>query len=303
MTRRQILTCSIAVALLLASTSQAVPPLDLCTIPVYMNVDGEIERCYISCISVRARANIEAEFGLRIDEVDPQFEAEFGPRIPGFMDWNAYFDGSNQIPGDSSWHTLSVCVVALNPRWIWEARFLEGPNPPDPKVLVGRVTITVRPLVESMPVGFFVQIENCSNHEFLLQPVECVIDVDIKPQSCPNPLNVESKGVLPVAILGSADFDVHDIDVASIRLADVAPIRSSLEDVATPVDGEECECTEEGLDGYTDLTLNFETEEIADALGEVVNGEVLLLTLTGDLSDGTPIEGEDCIRVKKRRAK
>ena len=126
-------------------------------------------------------------------------------------------------------------------------------------------------------------------------PIE--VAVDIKPGSCPNPLNVESKGVLPVAILGSADFDVHDIDVASIRLADVAPIRSSLEDVATPVDGDECECTTEAGDGFDDLTLKFKTQEIVSALGEVVNGETLVLTLTGELLDGTSIEGADCVVI------
>jgi hypothetical protein len=130
------------------------------------------------------------------------------------------------------------------------------------------------------------------------------VDVDIKPQSCPNPLNTKSQGVLPVAILGSAELDVTTIDVASIRLEGVAPIRSELEDVAAPVvDGSECECTTEGPDGFTDLTLKFEAEDIADALGEVVNGEVLVLTLTGELSDETPIEGADCIRVIKKSKK
>ena len=52
------------------------------------------------------------------------------------------------------------------------------------------------------------------------------VDVDIKPGSCPNPLNVASKGVLPVAILGSGDFDVTDIDIAPTRLAGVAPKRT-----------------------------------------------------------------------------
>ncbi|MHC4456321.1 MAG: hypothetical protein ACYS0I_04350 [Planctomycetota bacterium] len=131
-----------------------------------------------------------------------------------------------------------------------------------------------------------------------------VVDVDIKPKSCPNPLNVKSKGVLPVAILGSDVLDVSMIDVASIRLAGVAPIRSNYEDVAAPlIDGRVCECTKEGPDGYTDLTLKFKTQEIVDVLGEVVNGDVLLLTLEGVLYDGTPIEGEDCIRVKKPRPK
>jgi hypothetical protein len=127
------------------------------------------------------------------------------------------------------------------------------------------------------------------------------VDIDIKPQSCPNPLNVKSKGVLPVAILGSEDLDVMTIDLTSIRLEGVAPIRSSYEDVAAPViDGQECECTTEGADGFTDLTLKFETEEIVSALGEVIDGEVLALTITGVLSDETPIEGTDCITIIKK---
>ena len=41
------------------------------------------------------------------------------------------------------------------------------------------------------------------------------VALDIMPQSCPNPLNAKSKGVLPVAILGTRgtpDFDVSTID-------------------------------------------------------------------------------------------
>jgi hypothetical protein len=45
------------------------------------------------------------------------------------------------------------------------------------------------------------------------------------------------------------------------------------------------------------LTLKFDTREIAAVLGEVTDGEVLELTLTGELTDGTPIEGKDCIIV------
>jgi hypothetical protein len=126
-----------------------------------------------------------------------------------------------------------------------------------------------------------------------------IVAVDIKPGSCPNPLNVKSKGVLPVAILGSEDFDVYSIDIASIRLADVAPIRSSYEDVGTPlVDANECECSTEGPDGYLDLTLKFETQMIVEAIGEVNHGDELVLELTGVLSDETPIEGSDCIVIR-----
>jgi len=147
----------------------------------------------------------------------------------------------------------------------------------------------------------------------ICEPPPIRVPLDIKPGSCPNPLNVDSKGNLPVAILGSEDFDVNAIDIASIRLEGVAPIRSSYEDVATPVsDGNQCECNTEGPDGYTDLTLKFKTREIVEALliehGELVDGEELVLTLTGELSDATPIEGTDCVLIlgkvpKRIRAK
>jgi len=128
-----------------------------------------------------------------------------------------------------------------------------------------------------------------------------VIAVDIKPESCPNPFNVNSKGVLPVAIPGSETVDVYDIDVDSIQLAGVSPIRSNYEDVATGlVDPIECECSTEGPDGYIDLTLKFEIQAIADALGEAADGDEFILYLTGYLYDGTAIEGSDCIIVRRK---
>ena len=97
-------------------------------------------------------------------------------------------------------------------------------------------------------------------------------------------------------------MDVSTIDAASIFLDGVPAIRSSLEDVATPVaDGNECECTTEGPDGCTDLTLKFKTQEIVATLlganGELAAGDELMLTLRGELYDGTVIEGNDCVRL------
>lgn len=139
-----------------------------------------------------------------------------------------------------------------------------------------------------------------------LEPHE--VSVDIKPGSCPNPLNVKSQGVLPVAILGSEEFDVNTIDVASIALTGASPIRSSFEDVSAIVsDGNECECTTAGPDGYTDLTLKFATQAIVDELvrnwGELVHDQVLTLTLTGLLFDETAIEGGDCVVVRGKASK
>jgi hypothetical protein len=129
-----------------------------------------------------------------------------------------------------------------------------------------------------------------------------LIKIDIKPCSCPNPLNVADKGLLPVAICGSEDFDVSTIDTASIRLEGVAPIRSSYEDVATPMTdvAELCECTTAGPDGQLDLTLKFNIQDIVAAMGQINDGDELELTLTGALDEafgGTSIKGTDCVLI------
>ena len=132
-----------------------------------------------------------------------------------------------------------------------------------------------------------------------------VVAVDIRPGSCPNPVNVKSSGVLPIAILGTADLDVSTIDATSIRLAGVEALRSCLEDVAGPLaEPNECDCTTDGADGFTDLTLKFETQKIVETLGEVNHGDVRELTLTGVLLDPMgfelPIEGADCVVIRGR---
>jgi len=135
-----------------------------------------------------------------------------------------------------------------------------------------------------------------------------VVPVDIKPQSCPNPLNVGNKGVLPVAILGTASFDVSWVDPASVKLEGVSALRWAREDVATPYvpylgkDSAD-DCTDAGPDGYADLTLKFDTQAIVAALGPVDDGDVLVLQLTGNLLlafQGTPILGEDVVVIVKK---
>ncbi len=129
------------------------------------------------------------------------------------------------------------------------------------------------------------------------------IPVDVKPRRCPNPINTKTKGALAVAILGTDEFDVTQIDVSTIRLEGVEPIRWSLEDVATPFEpfiGKESalDCTEDGPDGYNDLVLRFQTKKIINALGDVADGDVRVLKLSGNLLEefgGNPIKGEDVV--------
>ena len=63
------------------------------------------------------------------------------------------------------------------------------------------------------------------------------------------------------------------------------------------ISGQECDCAFDGADGYGDLTLKFQTQDIVDALGPVAPGDVKVLTITGALLDGTPFEASDCVVI------
>lgn len=135
-----------------------------------------------------------------------------------------------------------------------------------------------------------------------------MVPMDIKPGSCQSPLNVRSRGVLPVAILGSEEFDVTTIDPATILLTregfeGVSAIRYSYEDVGSPSAGELCVCDdlaeEDPIDdGNMDLTLKFRVPELVEGLGlkDVESKETIILTINGT-ADSTSIMGQDCVRI------
>lgn len=130
------------------------------------------------------------------------------------------------------------------------------------------------------------------------------VPLDIKPQGCPSVLNTKNKGLLPVAILGTTDFDVNDIDVSTVQLEGFFPLRYNFEDVATPFNGgslDDCsDCTQNGPDGLSDLTLKYDTQSVLAAIGEVNNGNCIRFTITGNLWDGTPFEGTDLVFIRER---
>jgi len=137
---------------------------------------------------------------------------------------------------------------------------------------------------------------------------EIPVPVDIKPMSCRNPFNVDKKGVMPVAILGTGEFDVTQVDPETVTLAGVSPLRWGYEDVATPFEPylgkqDAFDCTTDGPDGYVDMTFKFDGPEVAAALGDVADGDVLVLQLDGFLKEefgGTCIVGEDVIVILKK---
>ena len=136
-----------------------------------------------------------------------------------------------------------------------------------------------------------------------------MVNVDVKPQRCPNPFPLSSLGVLPVTILGTADFDVNDVDPASVLLEGVAPTRWHLEDVSTPVEpgGDPCDCTADPADGFMDICFKFPVQQLVESLEarlgrELEDREVITLSLNGMTYDGVSLEGSDCVIVIETRA-
>ncbi len=112
--------------------------------------------------------------------------------------------------------------------------------------------------------------------------VETVI-VDIKPGNNLNPINPKSKGLLLIAILGSNDSDVTEIDISSLLLeGEVTPLRWGFW---------------KGRKGHINLWMRFSTQAVCTALGDLQPGQTYEVTITGLLKDGTEIEGSDSVVV------
>jgi hypothetical protein len=141
---------------------------------------------------------------------------------------------------------------------------------------------------------------------------ELVVPLDIKPESCPNPFNMKAQGFLPVALVGTPDFDVTMVDLSTLALTRADGVGGSVmpwqgppgpnfayEDVATPYDGDPCGCTTDGPDGIMDLGMKFLRPMVTEALelGDLEGGTEVQLVLSGALTDGTAFTSSDCIVI------
>lgn len=137
------------------------------------------------------------------------------------------------------------------------------------------------------------------------------VDVDVKPGSWPNPINIVSKGVFAAAICGTEDFDVSTIDPSTVKICiegtaeGISPIRWSYQDAATPFTGPEGEGHALCGDGYLDLLFHFDTQAVVTALGLAGHvGQTIPLMIKGNLLEsagGTPIQGQDYVRIINSR--
>jgi len=127
---------------------------------------------------------------------------------------------------------------------------------------------------------------------------EIAVELDIMPDSDDNPVNLRSRGVLPVAILTTDAFDAADVDVSSVTLGDdegedtsVAARGKSPRQAAHP----HASLEDVDDDGDVDLSLKFRTEDLVEN-GDLNDGTTELF-LNGATQDGTPIVGSDGVTI------
>jgi len=122
---------------------------------------------------------------------------------------------------------------------------------------------------------------------YILSPV--VVDIDIKPGSYPNSINLKkTNGVIPVAILGSATFDVTTIDVTTLSFGPggASPAHDLIDpevyaDHLQDVNG----------DGLIDLVSHYVSSE-----SSIMSGDISAC-LSGEYNGGLPFTGCDSVRT------
>jgi len=127
----------------------------------------------------------------------------------------------------------------------------------------------------------FLNYDNCSSSNVVN------ISIDIKPGSNPKTININSNGVISVAILTTHEFDATTVLPLSVRFGPNEAPESHAKGHIEDFDN----------DGDLDLVLHFETQKTGLANGQTS------ATLTGLTSSGTKILGVDAIQIVDKNSK
>ena len=110
------------------------------------------------------------------------------------------------------------------------------------------------------------------------------VGVDIKPGSYPNAINLKSTGSVPVALLGSADFDVAGVDLNTVKFGKMHEMDSgamALRFAQEDVNG----------DSYMDIVFHFKIKETGLQQGDT------MACLHGMTLDDVLFCGHDSVKI------
>ena len=107
------------------------------------------------------------------------------------------------------------------------------------------------------------------------------VEIDIKPSSDPNSINLGSKGVVPVAVLTTDNFDASSVNPITVEFAGASPVRWTMEDVDS--------------DGDLDMLFHFKTQDL------VLDEDSTEATLIGETNSGNPIKGTDTVNIVPKK--
>ncbi|HEX4951395.1 MAG TPA: choice-of-anchor C family protein [Blastocatellia bacterium] len=105
------------------------------------------------------------------------------------------------------------------------------------------------------------------------------VEIDIKPGSNPNSINLGNNGVIPVAILTTPAFNAADVDPTTVWFGKTGVEAKAVQYAQQDVDG----------DGDLDLILHFNTQQTGITCG------LTSAVLTGKTIGGQSIYGKDAI--------
>jgi len=114
--------------------------------------------------------------------------------------------------------------------------------------------------------------------------LDAEVTIDIKPGSDNNNINLKSRGVVPVAVLTTSNFNVDTLDLGTVKFAGAKRVRTTLCDV--------------DKDGDMDMLFHFKTQDLID-----LNEESTTAELTFKNTGGEQITATDSVRIVPQKKK
>lgn len=116
------------------------------------------------------------------------------------------------------------------------------------------------------------------------------VAIDVKPGSDVNPINTKSKGVIPVAVLTTDDFDATTINPETVRFGSLSSILSNEGALLAHTDGHIEDVND---DGRPDFMGHFATQDAGFTSDDEYGW------LVGETTDGESIAGRDMVQILK----